>query len=89
MEGIPSLKSVFTVCGKIDIIELFWNISEDIYWLILKFSISLSIENGVHIVSDNIIICYKIKPKNPKRLELLRDWPSVQYLISDREIVNY
>lgn len=80
------------IYDKIGNIDLYRDLSEDIY-AGLKFisSVSPSIEDGVHIVSDNvkaIVSEYETMPVNPNGFEAHRDYLDIQYLISGSEIVR-
>lgn len=80
------------VYDKIDNIELYKSLSEDIY-LGLKFlaSVDISIENGVHIISENvkaIVSEYETKNNNTNGFEAHRNYLDIQYLICGKEIIK-
>lgn len=80
------------VYDKIDNIELYRGLSEDIY-AGLKFlsSVDVAIENGVHEISEGVravVSEYETKSTNQNGFEAHRKFLDIQYLILGKEIVR-
>lgn len=80
------------IYDKINNIELYKGLSEDIYTG-LKYltTIDASVENGVHKITDNVkavVSEYETKQVNPNGFEAHREYLDIQYLISGEEIIK-